>query len=215
MKNEDIHNVKVEKITKPIQLLAAWLVGLFTIDSSFLLASSTSSAGSWIQGALVIAAIVNVPLFLVAVFILQTKFRPELQEDSYYSTYLSQKTNEPIRININDVQKIETEKRINDLENRINKLTINNFTADNTYKNLIFGINKHLADIESIKQKLATSGVIRITTFGSGEEPKRRVISISKHVQNETINNILKLASELGFQYYNIFDNKVKYPLIS
>jgi DNA-binding transcriptional ArsR family regulator len=87
-----------EKITKPIQLLGAWLAGLFAIDSCFLFAASRMEAESFESIALVCAAIANVPIFLVAVFLLQTRFRPELQEDSYYATYLSQKTNQPIPI---------------------------------------------------------------------------------------------------------------------
>lgn len=37
---------------------------------------------------LVIASVVNVPLFLICIFLLQTKFRPQMQEDLYYSKYL-------------------------------------------------------------------------------------------------------------------------------
>jgi hypothetical protein len=75
--------IKPERITKPIQLLAAWLAGLFGIDSIFLLAASRMESGSWLALALTIAAIFNVPLFLGAVFLLQTRFRLELQEDVY------------------------------------------------------------------------------------------------------------------------------------
>jgi len=58
--------IKPEKITKPIQLLAAWLVGLFSIDSCFLFAAANLETGSWESRALVIAAMVNVPVFLLA-----------------------------------------------------------------------------------------------------------------------------------------------------
>jgi hypothetical protein len=79
-------------ITKPIQLLAAWLSGLVVLDGSFLLAASRIVDPGWAGGALVIASIANVPLFLLAIFLLQTKFRPEMQEDSFYSKYLESKT---------------------------------------------------------------------------------------------------------------------------
>ena len=82
---------EAQKVTKPIQLLAAWLVGLMAIDGMFLGAASRITG--WEQSVLVIAAVFNVPLFLGAIFLLQTKFRPELQEDSYYATYLNSKTN--------------------------------------------------------------------------------------------------------------------------
>ena len=79
------------RITKPIQLLAAWLAGLAIVDGSFLTAAATIQTPTWVPGALVVASIVNVPLFLFSLFLLQTKFRPEMQEDSYYADYLQKK----------------------------------------------------------------------------------------------------------------------------
>lgn len=86
------------KITKPIQLLAAWLAGLAIIDGSFLAAAASIQTPTWIPGVLVVASILNVPLFIGSLFLLQTKFRPEMQEDSFYSEYLQNKysgTSEP------------------------------------------------------------------------------------------------------------------------
>lgn len=85
--------IEAHKVTKPIQLLAAWLVGLIIIDSVFLSGAATIARPEWASGLLIIAAILNVPVFLAAIFLLQTKFRPEMQEDTYYSKYLDQKTN--------------------------------------------------------------------------------------------------------------------------
>ncbi|WP_348946251.1 hypothetical protein ABHF33_06935 [Chitinibacter sp. FCG-7] len=82
------HKITPEKVTKPIQLLAAWLVGLITVNASFLLAAQQITKPDWATGALVIAAIVNVPVFIGALFLLQTKFRAQIQEDSYYAQYL-------------------------------------------------------------------------------------------------------------------------------
>lgn len=82
------HKINPEKVTKPIQLLAAWLVGLIAIDMTFLLAAQQISKPEWASSALVVAAIVNVPIFITALFLLQTKFRPQMQEDSYYAKYL-------------------------------------------------------------------------------------------------------------------------------
>jgi hypothetical protein len=76
------------KVTKPIQLLAAWLLGLVLIDGAFLAAARVIVVPAWAPGILVVAAVLNVPLFLLCIFLLQTKFRPEMQEDSFYSRYL-------------------------------------------------------------------------------------------------------------------------------
>lgn len=83
--------IKPERITKPIQLLAAWLAGLAIVDGAFLTAAANIGKPDWIAGALVVAAILNVPIFLFSLFLLQTKFRPEMQEDSYYSQYLERR----------------------------------------------------------------------------------------------------------------------------
>ena len=79
------------KITKPIQLLAAWLAGLAVINGSFLAGAGTIHNPSWIPALLAIAAVVNVPLFILSLFLLQTRFRPEMQEDTFYSKYLERK----------------------------------------------------------------------------------------------------------------------------
>ncbi len=89
--------IEPHKVTKPIQLLAAWLLGLILIDGSFLSAAGFLKQPPWVPIVLVIAAVCNVPLFLASLFLLQTKFRPEMQEDSFYSKYLevTQKTRKP------------------------------------------------------------------------------------------------------------------------
>lgn len=88
----DESKITPDKITKPIQLLAAWLAGLILVNGSFLTAASVLSNPPWLRSALVIASVCNVPLFLFCLFLLQTKFRPEMQEDMFYSKYLEQNT---------------------------------------------------------------------------------------------------------------------------
>jgi hypothetical protein len=82
--------IQPEKVRTPIQLLAAWLVGLILIDGSFLASASVLKTPWWAPGALVIAAVFNVPLFLRCIFLLQTKYRPETMQDSDYAKYLGQ-----------------------------------------------------------------------------------------------------------------------------
>lgn len=52
--------IEPHKVTKPIQLLAAWLVGLVLINGSFLTAAAKINTPVWIVPTLVIASIVNV-----------------------------------------------------------------------------------------------------------------------------------------------------------
>jgi hypothetical protein len=82
-------DLQPHKVTKPIQLLAAWLLGLLAVDGAFLTGARLIATPQWAPGALVVASILCVPLFLACIFLLQTRFRPEMQEDSYYSKYLA------------------------------------------------------------------------------------------------------------------------------
>ena len=88
---EEKNPIDASKVTKPIQLLAAWLAGLVAINGSFLTAAGLIASPSWGAGLLIISAVINVPLFLACLFLLQTKFRPEMQEDSFYSRHLERR----------------------------------------------------------------------------------------------------------------------------
>ncbi|WP_429156717.1 hypothetical protein [Aeromonas veronii] len=88
--------INPERVTKPIQLLAAWFVALIVVNGSYLAAAQVIVHPTWAAGLLVIAAVLNVPIFIGSLFILQTKFRPQLQEDSYYSEYLNKYSQSPL-----------------------------------------------------------------------------------------------------------------------
>lgn len=106
-------NIEPHRITKPIQLLAAWLAGLAIINSAFLVGAGSIKTPDWIPGLLSIAAVANVPAFLLSLFLLQTKFRPEMQEDSYYSKYLEKRTD------VSQQGRIDIEKNIRVVAQRI------------------------------------------------------------------------------------------------
>jgi hypothetical protein len=199
---------KPEKITKPIQLLGAWLAGLLSIDSCFLFAAAHLQQGSWESGALTIAAIVNVPLFLGAVFLLQTKFRPELQEDSYYSTYLSRKTNQPIKVGQGAAHFVELRQELGALEQRLLEPPQVVGKKSSAFADLTIGINRHLADKDTILKKLAECGVIGTTLFGADDPPESRVVAISQYLPKDVFREVVHLASELGFRRYTRYDNR-------
>lgn len=68
--------------------MAVWFVTLLSIITAFLIAAAKIHEPKWLCPALVISAICFVPLFLLGVFLMQTVFRKELQEDQYYSEWL-------------------------------------------------------------------------------------------------------------------------------
>lgn len=80
--------IQPHKITKPIQILAVSFAALVLLVASFLGAASAIDSPIWLRCVLCISAIVLVPLFLCAVLLLQTKYRPQLQDDEYYAPYL-------------------------------------------------------------------------------------------------------------------------------
>lgn len=79
--------IEAEKITKPIQLVAAWFAALILLVGSFLGAAKTVNRPGWLPVLFGFAAVLAVPFFALLVFRLQTKYRPELQEDPYYEKY--------------------------------------------------------------------------------------------------------------------------------
>ena len=84
----ETHKIEAHKITKPIQLMAVWFIALLLIDSAFLTAAAKITSPAWLAPTLAISAIFFVPLFLGCVFLMQTVFRKELQDDQFYSEWL-------------------------------------------------------------------------------------------------------------------------------
>lgn len=200
------HAIKPEKITKPIQLLGAWLAGLFSIDSCFLFAAANMATGSWEARALVVAAILNVPVFLAAVFLLQTKFRPELQEDSFYASYLSRKTNEVVSIGKDDAQWAGLNKRLSEIENRISSPERTAAVAASKLEGLVFGINKHIPDQQKLGEKLLERGVLGYSTFGADSPPQDRTVGISRYLPRDIVREVVALAQDLQFDGYSMWD---------
>src|SRR5262249_46617848 len=62
------------------------LVALITLDGILLTAANSSSERS-LQATLVIAAVSIIPLFIGFLFLLQTRFRPQMLEDTFYVEY--------------------------------------------------------------------------------------------------------------------------------
>jgi len=74
---------------------------------------------SWIPALLAIAAVANVPLFIAGLFLLQTKFRPEMQEDSFYSKYLERKYSSSSLVKAEKTSVVDIESEFKELADRI------------------------------------------------------------------------------------------------
>ena len=203
------NNITADKITKPIQLLGAWLAGLLAINSSFLIAAVKMGHDTWQAGFLTVASILNVPAFLIALFILQTKFRPELQEDQYYSNYLNSLTNEPIKLSKLDIIREELERRIDGIETKLlsGDAEPEDLEEQPKLTDLLYGMNIHLGNKKKVLSKLNELGVIGVNEFGKDiKPPEINKVAINKYVPLAVRKEIIQLASSLGFTHYGIME---------
>jgi hypothetical protein len=83
--------IEPHKITRPIQLLAVWIAGLVLLVGAFLTAAAKIQDPTWLPAFFGIAAVALVPLFVVLIFVMQTRFREQLQDDPYYSDWLKRR----------------------------------------------------------------------------------------------------------------------------
>lgn len=207
--------IEPHRITKPIQLLGAWLVGLILTDSIFLTATLSLDTHSWERGALVIAAILNVPLFLGALFMLQTKFRPELQEDTYYHEYISKKSASILKIDKNTAQ----DNRLSEIERKINQITdlglsYNPKDVSDSTSNLLdwkkwpVGINCLHPNYRKIKDSLVSSGIPITSTFGNRLTkaiPEAWTISLNPLMPASHKTQLLKAVLPFGFDGIELY----------
>lgn len=185
--------INPHQVTKPIQLLAAWLVGLIIINSLFLGAAHVIVKPDWAAGLLVIAAVVNVPIFLGLIFFLQTKFRAELQEDTFYSKHLEKITGEA-----KNPSKAENE-FINHLESYENK---NN--------NKIQEISKNIESIESMVSEISKNrdSSIDINAIFEKINETKNTLSEAEIIKNKSITKIA--LNDLVTNYKNIAKDLVR-----
>jgi hypothetical protein len=203
------------KVTKPMQLLAAWLVGLVITNTIFLASAINFDKESWERGALVISAIVNVPLFLFALFILQTRFRAELQEDTFYSEYLSKKSASVIRIDKNASQ----ETRISELERQLLKLTAQPPLAlvstisdagliQIDWSNWPIALNDLHPKFQEIREALRAANIPLAAIFGgvNSEPPEKWIIALSYHMPVSHKARLLEVLLPFRFDGFNFWE---------
>jgi hypothetical protein len=87
-------NLEPHKVTGPFGLLATWFATLVLIVGAFLTAATKITNPCWLAPTLAISAIVFVPLFLLAAYCLLVHYRPHLQDDEHYSTWLATQTSD-------------------------------------------------------------------------------------------------------------------------
>ncbi len=80
--------LNAEKITSPIQLMAAWFVMLILLSGVLLTAASQIEKPDWAAGYLVVFCSLVVIAVITCVTLMLTKFRPHLQDGKEYAEWL-------------------------------------------------------------------------------------------------------------------------------
>jgi hypothetical protein len=201
--------IEPSKVTKPIQLLAAWLVGLTLINGSFLGAAIALGATPWLQSVLVIAAVVNVPVFIVAIFLLQTKYRPEMQEDSFYATYLDKKTQRMVSIAQVRREDIRDQEVVSDVR-ALSQLLPQDGTGMTPEKLIArrryaISMNDYFPQFDILRNELRKSGYRVKDIFGSTNDPPTDapsafIISIVDYVEIEFVRELLRILLKYDFR---------------
>jgi len=183
-----------QQVTKPIQLLAAWLVGLIAIDGTFLASASLITKPDWGAGLLVIAAVANVPIFLLALFLLQTRFRPEMQEDSFYARHLERKYSDQAQ----KMTVFEAPRPLPLAGQRKSRFSFQTSPARSPY----VLINDLLPRYIEILNALAAAGVRPGDTFGStstvAKPPANFVVSVGTGTPHILAQGILEVVKDYG-----------------
>lgn len=207
--NSHTQKIEPQKVTKPIQLLAAWLVGLILIDGIFLTAASALRGGGLESSILVIAAVLNVPIFLIALFVLQTRFRPELQEDSYYSQYLDKKTNRVIKVQKEDV----LENEVATLFEQIRGIKRETAREDERAFPICIGLNQGFPDFDNLRNFLKEKSIPLHDIFGSSDDKDKpaRLVAIDEALDFSAKKKVLKLACDMDMESYLYFNPREEY----
>jgi hypothetical protein len=197
-----------EKVTRPIQLLAAWLVGLVVIDGIFLEVAVRLEPGSWERSGLVVAAILNVPAFLAALFTLQTRFRAELQDDVHYAQYLSKKTAEAVALpwaddDADDID-ADDDEAAGDVASTADPATLD-------WSRWRVAINAQLPRYAEILAALRAARIPVAEVFGhapaaGGEPPANRVVSLSRALPAAHQAALLRALLPFGFDGFQVWN---------
>jgi signal transduction histidine kinase len=104
--------INAEKVTKPYQLAAAVLVGVFSVDSLFLFAAANLTVPAWMPPLLVISAVAVTAISLVGLYRATTKHRDQMQDDLHFSKGLTTK-NKEMQARLSDLKsEVEKERKL-------------------------------------------------------------------------------------------------------
>jgi len=160
--------IQPHKITKPIQILAVWFVGLLALVGILLAGAANIEQPIWIPALLVVAAIVIIPLFIFLIFLLQTRFRTQFLDDEHYSEWLKRK-----------------EEAFDEIESRLDKSTK---ALVESNEKVIGNIEKKHGRIEEFTNKLLhIDKVGLIAVFAQRREAFKYIEDAIRSEENEIV----------------------------
>ncbi|MFH1452027.1 MAG: hypothetical protein ABIF88_02545 [archaeon] len=82
-------DINPSKVTQPFQLLASWIVGMLILVWEFLSVCGNTEE-LWLKISSFVVALFLSLLFIRVIFLLQTKYRPEMQDsENYQKIYMA------------------------------------------------------------------------------------------------------------------------------
>jgi hypothetical protein len=198
------NKINAEKITKPIQLLAVWLIGLIALVGSLLTAAGTIHQPDWMPVFLAISAVSIIPMFLGLIFLLQTRYRPEMQEDLFYSKYLEKDSQTFEDINNENSNNLE----IDELKREI--LSISESTKEELEK-----IRTVIKQDDSKSNQSKISEIIEKSDDKLDklkELIKFASIDLKINIQLKNYNKVLEIIKSIGFINFSEFGKNKTAP---
>jgi hypothetical protein len=196
--------VNARYITKPIQLWAAWLVGLTTVVGIFLGTAIYLPPG-WERSALVVASIVYVPAFLIAAIVLQTVFRAELQEDLYYSRMVkNRKTDSLVTVSRLDALEAKLELALRDVSLHLQGATALHIDEVKErlaidWSNWKLALNNHHPRYSELKTAFSDAKIPIAIAFGEARAPTKWIAAINENMPKELALQVLSIAARFSF----------------
>jgi hypothetical protein len=150
----------------------------------------------------------NVPIVLSALFLLQTRFRPELQEDAFYSKYLDSKTNQIVTKSKFDTIDSELSNIKKTLLEQIQEMSRKESPMPQSSLGTRYRIslNKHLKEFNSIRETLRDKGIRLADVFGASEPPDGAFMAIDHAMDFDSKIEAISLAIACGLDGYGYFN---------
>jgi hypothetical protein len=191
-------------VTKPVQLLIAWFVGLIVLDAAFLVVA-VALRGGWAANTLIIAAVSNVPLFLTGLFLLRVKFSSEFKGGAF--RYIDKKTNRVVKITVSELYDIRFSQLQDEIEQLYSQISAKAAAPD--WSRWRVALNDNLDSFAEIRKALRDAKIPLASIFGKIDginPPSKKIVTFNDRLSAECITAILKTLLPFKLDGFKIED---------